>query len=168
MGIVFVMHVWICALRDITGDKHVSFYEEKNINKSIAQINPFSPAESSSRRVKLIFAKAGTWLANTNFCLFICFLFYRRHLYHMRITQKTREVEVTKKKKAHNIMESVQGLDTSKLLVWILAPLLLSVWPVTYLSEFHSSIVMWKYNDTFTCTPIYFIYLSVEGSSEWV
>lgn len=105
-------------------------------------------------------------MANTNFfCLLV--LFYHRHLYHMHITQKTREVGVTKRKKAYNIMESVQGLDTSKLLVWILAPLLLSIWPATYLSEFHSSIVMWKHNDTFYLHS-YLFYLFISGRVIWV
>lgn len=40
------------------------FMGEKKYNKNIAQINPFSPPECSSRRVKLLFIKADTWLAN--------------------------------------------------------------------------------------------------------
>lgn len=74
------------------------FMGEKKYNKNIAQINPFSPPECSSRRVKLLFIKADTWLANIDGLLFF---FYHSHIYHMHIIQRTWRVGISKKKRAH-------------------------------------------------------------------
>lgn len=94
------MHVWIYALRNISRDKHVSIYEKKKCNKSIAEINPLGLTESSGRCLNSYLL-----MHRLSRLILTFFFFYHCHFYHMHITQKTRRVEVTKKKRAHNIVE---------------------------------------------------------------
>lgn len=81
--------------RELYIGANTSLFMKKKYNRSIAETIPLSPIEPSGRRML-------GWLILT-YQFF--FFFYHCHVYQVHITQKTKRVEVTTKKRAHNIVE---------------------------------------------------------------